>query len=303
MRTLAAFGSSGDRNPRLPRHSGNVKAALICNNYSQRGLPPRRESTLEAIPIPGLLVLTVLLTLAAVEAGYWLGKWRRRREHELETTASATVGATLALLAFTLAFTFAMAASRYDTRKQLVLEEANAIGTTYLRALLLPTLQASEVRELLRRYVDARLEAAAQPGKRSEALARSEQLHELLWRQAVAAGSAQADSVMTGLFIASLNDVIDLHAKRLAAWRNRIPPTIWLFLYLTAVLGMASMGYHTGLTGSRRTAAVIFLTLAFSGAMALIADLDRPQQGLIRVSQQAMQDLQASMRADAQLRP
>ncbi len=221
----------------------------------------------------------------------------------METTASATVGATLALLAFTLAFTFAMAASRYDTRKQLVLEEANAIGTTYLRALLLPTLQASEVRELLRRYVDARLEAAAQPGKRSEALARSEQLHELLWRQAVAAGSAQADSVMTGLFIASLNDVIDLHAKRLAAWRNRIPPTIWLFLYLTAVLGMASMGYHTGLTGSRRTAAVIFLTLAFSGAMALIADLDRPQQGLIRVSQQAMQDLQASMRADAQLRP
>jgi hypothetical protein len=89
---------------------------------------------LDAIPIPALLLLTFLLTLAAVEAGYWLGKWRLRRDHEHDATAGATVGITLGLLAFTLAFTFSMAADRFDARRVAVLEEANAIGTTYLRA-------------------------------------------------------------------------------------------------------------------------------------------------------------------------
>ncbi|HSC06616.1 MAG TPA: hypothetical protein VLD59_07305 [Steroidobacteraceae bacterium] len=253
---------------------------------------------MDAIPIRGLLVLTFLLALVSVEAGYWLGKWRSRGDHELEGTASSTVASTLGLLAFTLAFTFAMAAARYDTRKELVLAEANAIGTTYLRALLLPPPHASAVRDQLRQYVDARLAAATSPEQFAEARGRAEQLHGLLWREAVAAASVQ-DSERTSLFIASLNEVIDLHAKRLTALRNRVPNAIWVFLFLTAVLGMVSMGYHTGLIGSRRTAAVVFLTLAFSGALTLIADLDRPQQGLIRVSQQAMKDLQAGMQADA----
>ena len=255
------------------------------------------------MPITVLMVLTVLLTLACVEAGYWLGRWRLKGDHELDATAGSIVGTTLGLLAFTLAFTFAMAASRYDTRKELVVEEANAIGTTYLRAMMLPAPQASEVRKLLRQYVDTRLEAAQTPGQLSPALARSEQLQMQLWREAVAAGAAQSDSVINGLFIASLNDVIDVHSKRLAAWRNRIPGTIWFFLFLTAALGMASMGYHAGLSGSRRTMAVIFLTLAFSGALTLIADLDRPTEGFLVVSQQAMQELQASMRQDADMVP
>jgi hypothetical protein len=108
---------------------------------------------------------------------------------------------------------------------------------------------------------------------------------------------------MTGLFIASLNEVIDLHTKRLASWRNRIPGTIWAYLFLTAAVGMASMGYHAGLSGSRRTIAVIFLTLAFSCALTLVADLDRPREGFLQVSQQAMEDLQASMQRDTEAPP
>jgi hypothetical protein len=165
---------------------------------------------------------------------------------------------------------------------------------------MLPAPAASEVRGLLRQYVDTRLEAAFHPERLAEATARSEELQNLLWQQAVGAAAAQADSVMTGLFITSLNEVIDVHATRLVAVRNRIPDVIWMFLFLTAILGMASTGYHTGLTGSRRTVAVIFLTLAFSGAMTLIADLDRPRVGFLRVPQQPMLDLQATMRADAQ---
>ena len=257
---------------------------------------------MDALSIPGLLIVSVLLTLAAVEAGYWLGKWRLKREHENDETASATVGITLGLLAFTLAFTFSFAADRFDNRKGLVLEEANAIGTTYLRALLVPAPASSEVRALLRQYVDTRLEATTHPEKLAEMNARSQELHRLLWQHAVAAAAAQ-DSERTSLFISSLNDVIDLHAKRLTAVRNRVPEAIWIFLFLTAVLGMASMGYHTGLSGSRRTVAVIFLTLAFSGSLTLIADLDRPGEGLLQTSQRAMEDLQQSMRADAQGAP
>jgi hypothetical protein len=132
---------------------------------------------LYAISIPAFLVLTLILTLVAVEAGYWLGRWRLKREHELDATAGAIVGTTLGLLAFTLAFTFAMAAARFDTRKQFVVDEANAVGTTYLHALMLPAPQSSEVRRMLREYTDARLELGRNPGEASPALARSEELH------------------------------------------------------------------------------------------------------------------------------
>jgi len=99
-----------------------------------------------------------------------------------------------------------------------------------------------------------------------------------------------------GLFIGSLNEVIDLHSKRLALGvRNRIPSPIWVALYFMVVLGTAAMGYHAGLADSGRSLAIIALVLAFSAVMTLIADLDRPHTGLLRVSQQTMLDLQTTM--------
>ncbi len=98
---------------------------------------------------------------------------------------------------------------------------------------------------------------------------------------------------MTALFIASLNEMIDTHGLRLAAIRHRIQPGIWAFLFLTAGISMLSIGYQAGLSGSRRSVAAIALVVAFSGVIMLIADLDRPQRGFLRVNQQAMIDLQA----------
>lgn len=95
-----------------------------------------------------------------------------------------------------------------------------------------------------------------------------------------------------GSYISSLNEVIDLHAQRLALGvRNRIPSPIWAALNFMAVLGTAAMGYHAGLAGSGWSLAIVALVLALSAVMALIADLDRPQAGLLRVSQQTMIDL------------
>ena len=253
---------------------------------------------LDLLPICGVFLATVAVVLLAVEGGFRLGQYRRRRsEQEDRPPVGEMVAATLALLAFMLAFTFGLAASRFDVRRGLVIDEANAIGTTYLRAGLLPEPHRSDVRSLLREYVEVRLEAV-QPGKLSQSIDRSEELHARLWAHAVAVGEKNPGSIVVGLFIASLNEVIDLHAKRLALGvRNRIPGTIWAALYFVAIIGTSVMGYHAGLAGSGRSLALLALVLAFSAVVTLIADLDRPQKGLLRVSQQTMIDLQKTLAA------
>ena len=255
--------------------------------------------SLDFLPLWGVYVATVLVVLLSVEGGFRLGRYRRQRaEHEPESTVGAMVGATLGLLAFILAFTFGMAASRFDTRRGLVLDEANAIGRTYLRAELLPELHRTVIRNLLREYVDVRLEGVQQPGKLEQAIHRSEELHGLLWSQAVALGQKNPGSFGAGLFIGSLNEVIDLHAKRVTAGlRSRIPGPIWVALYFVVILAMAVMGYHTGLIGTRSSLATLALVLTFSAVMLLIADLDRPKEGLLKVSQQVMVDLRNTLMA------
>ena len=253
---------------------------------------------LDLLPIWGVFLTTVAVVLLAVEGGFRLGQYRRRRsEQEDRPPVGEMVAATLALLAFMLAFTFGLAASRFDVRRGLVIDEANAIGTTYLRAGLLPEPHRSDVRNLLREYVDVRLEAV-QPDKLSQSISRSEELHARLWAHAVAVGEKNPGSIVVGLFIGSLNEVIDLHAKRLALGvRSRIPGTIWAALSFVAIIGTSVMGYHAGLAGSGRSLALLALVLAFSAVVTLIADLDRPQEGLLRVSQQTMIDLQKTLAA------
>ncbi len=251
---------------------------------------------LDVIPLWGIFLITVAVILLSIECGFRLGQFRHQRsELEDKPPVGEMVGATLALLAFMLAFTFGMAASRFEVRRGLVIDEANAIGTTYLRAGLLPEPYRGEVRRLLRDYVSVRLEAI-RPGQLSESISRSEELQSQLWSQATSVGEKNPGSIVVGLFIGSLNEVIDLHAKRLALGvRNRIPNPIWVALYFMAVLGTAAMGYHAGLAGSGRSLAIVALVLAFSAVITLIADLDRPQAGLLRVSQQTMVNLQETM--------
>ena len=252
-------------------------------------------TVLDLLPLWGLFLTIVVLVLAAIEGGYRLGSYRHRQSgREKEAPVGAMVGATLGLLAFMLAFTFGMAASRFDTRKQLVLDEANAIGTTYLRAAMLPE-RRDEIRTLLRSYVDARLEAV-RPGQVAEEILRSEDIQGQLWSAATAIGLQHGDSIVVGLFVESLNEVIDLHAKRVTAGlRNRIPGTIWAALLTIATLSLAAMGYHAGLVGTIRSLAILVVAVTFSAVIALIADLDRPQEGTLTVSQQALIDVRQSM--------
>ncbi|MGE3316778.1 MAG: hypothetical protein AB7O26_16795 [Planctomycetaceae bacterium] len=254
---------------------------------------------LDAIPLGIFFAAATVMALVGLEAGYQIGRWRHNHAvGEKEAPIGAMVGAILGLLAFMLAFTFSLAASRFDARRTTILNEANAIGTTYLRARLLPEPQRSETAKLLREYVDIRIRAV-QEGTITETVQRSEELHEKIWDQAVAAAEKHSDSVLTGVYIQSLNEMIDLHATRLLVGaRSRIPITIWIGLFSLAFVGMASMGYQAGLSATRRSPAMLFLAVSFAGVLYLIVDLDRPHQGMLKVGQQAMIDLQHTMQPD-----
>src|SRR5215475_1928866 len=152
---------------------------------------------IDALPIWGLFISILLVVLFSVEFGYRLGKYRRRRhEEEKEAPLGTMVGATLGLLAFILAFTFGLAAARFDARRQVLLNEANAIGTTYLRAGMLPD-RGEQIRGLLRDYVGTRLEAV-RSGNVAEGIHRSENIQNQLWTEAETVGEKNPNSIVVG---------------------------------------------------------------------------------------------------------
>jgi len=240
---------------------------------------------LDFVPFWCVFPLVIALGMAILEVGYRFGSWRRVRfAGEKETSVAAMVTSLLGLLAFMLAFTFSLAASRFDARRQAVLREANAIGTTYLRSKLLPEPQKSEIAELLRQYAELRSQPATLEtvGRLAE---RSTELHSKIWSLAVNAASKDSRSITSGLFLESLNGMIDLHAERMFfGLRSRIPASIWLALFVLTVLGQSSIGYQAGLAGTRRSPEMPILTVAFAVVFLLIIDLDRGQEGWLRVS-------------------
>src|SRR5215813_2646986 len=148
---------------------------------------------IDVLPLWALFIVILLVVLFSVEFGYRLGKYRRsRREEEKEAPLGTMVGATLGLLAFILAFTFGLAAARFDNRRQVLLDEANAIGTTYLRAGMLPE-RGEQIRGLLRDYVSTRL-GAVRSGNIAEGIRQSESIQQKLWAEAEAVGEKNPNS-------------------------------------------------------------------------------------------------------------
>jgi len=249
-------------------------------------------SQLDQVPLWGVLTLVMACCLLAVEVGYRLGTWRfHQAVGEKVEPVAAMVASILGLLAFMLAFTFGLAASRFDERRRVVLEEANAIGTTYLRSSLLPEPQRTRSGELLRAYTTRRARYIEEY-KFDKALEASAELHPQLWSQATAAAQQDPSSIMTGLFVQSLNETIDLHARRVfVGLRSRVPFILWLTLGCLTLLGMGSIGYQAGLSGTHRSPEMLALAVAFTSVLFLIVDLDRGYEGLLTVNQQAMTDL------------
>ena len=246
-----------------------------------------------------VFLLTIAFFVAAIEVGFRFGK---RAHTKVPASAQSHIGsleaAVLGVLALMLGFSFAMALSRYDNRKDMVLAEANAIGTAYLRAQLLPPPHNEEIQKLLRQYVDVRIDfygiGVDDTGVR-EASEKTERLHKQIWSHAIDLSAENLRPEVVRLFIESINEVIDLHEKRSAAMRDHVPPTVFLILYTVAAIGFGFVGYGSGLSGHRHLIVSLFVVILISTVITLIADLDRPRRGLIKVSQQSLLDLRQSL--------
>ena len=255
------------------------------------------SAPLDVLPLWALFVLLLLGNLLLYECGFRLGRLRSRQaQKESDASVSAIVASELGLLAFMLAFSFGIAASRFDLRRTTVLYEANAIGTTYLRAAMLPSAQGEPVRQLLRDYVDVRLQAVAKAMPIDQVLHRSEEIHQQLWAEAVTAAERDAHSLPTELFVQSLNELIDLHSARvMASLRNRMPLPVWVVLFGVGFLSFFTMGYQGSVTRASRSPATVVMALTFVAVIWLVADLDRPGEGFLHVSQDPLIDVREMM--------
>lgn len=247
---------------------------------------------LDYVPLGFFFALAILFSLMAVEIGYRVGRWRLlNKSEEQETPIAAMVASILGLLAFMLAFTFSMAATRFDARRQIVLEEANAVGTTYLRTQLLPEPHRTEIARRLREYTALRVQHLSM-NKMPELIKQSDVLLQQIWTQGILVAEKDATSIMTGLFLQSVNEMIDIHSKRIfVGLRNRVPLSIWITLFSLMLLGMTSIGYQCGLSGTQRSPEMLIMALSFAIVLYLIVDLDRGQEGFLQISQQSMIDV------------
>ncbi len=248
--------------------------------------------SLDSIPIRAVYVLTFLVALAAFVVGNQYGLFRQASA-KLGTGAGldAMAGATLALLAFVLAFVVSIATSRFDYRRQLVVDEATAIRAAYLQAGYLPEPYSIETRSRLREYVDLRLAAVAGTSI-EEVVARSEEILAELWKMAEEMVNENPGRDEISLFLDSLTEVINMQARRAAAvLTSRLPPTLVTGLYVMATLSMLLIGFQSGHTGQRDMSGVLVMITIFTVVLLLIVDLDRPQEGFLRVSQQTLIDL------------
>lgn len=261
-------------------------------------------SYLDAAVSGWVLLATAAGLLIVHEIGYRLG--RRHRDVMLEaqkSQADLVVPSLLGLIGLLLAFSFDIAQNRFDQRKALVIDDANAIGTTYLRAKTLPAPYDEHIQVLLREYVGDRLRAHG-AADLAAVLARSGTLHTELWAETTAVARANPDSEIVGMFIDALNHMIDIHQARVTvALFQRMPKAILGMLFVVSALTIGTVGFRSGLDRTRALVPAAVLVLAITAVLALIVDLDRPASRLFQVSQRAMEDLGETVSHDAPSSP
>jgi hypothetical protein len=242
--------------------------------------------------------ILVIVLLGLSEFGWRVGLARSRAKPEKTRDFGSVPAAVLTLLGLLLGFTFAMAVSRHDTRRELVVQEANSISTTARRARLLPEPQAANVVRLLREYVALRIEAhrETQFSQRFTALRKSSaDLHERLWNEAVAAAAKQPTPI-TASFIVSLNETIDYEATRIAAKRNHVPGAVWLLLLCVASCGLWLTGWQAGIARGHPFLARFLFPILIAVVIALITDIDTPRGGLIALDDRPLLELNDSLK-------
>lgn len=242
------------------------------------------------------LVLFVLVSLA-LYGSYWLGKYRQNLYSDpMKSQVTSIQGALLGLLALLLGFTFSIASHHFDERSEAMKEEANAIGTTYLRAQFLPDSVRQETLDTLKNYVDVRVKegmvALDDTQAKNPLLQEAGKLRAKLWRLAMQTVQEDDRVTTTGLYIQTLNSLIDAFGTRDETLNRHIPEEVNMLLGIAIILSSASIGYTSALYNHRPSIATIAFMASVILLTCMIMDLDRPRRGLILVSQKSMVDLQ-----------
>jgi hypothetical protein len=232
---------------------------------------------------------------------FWFAAWigaslrarRRAMKEESREDFSFVLGATLTLLGLIIGFSFSMAVSRYEQRKNYEEDEANAIGTEYLRADLLPASDAAKVRELLKSYLEQRIVYYKTRNERQRQMisAQNAQVQTKLWAAVTAPALAQQTSV-AALAVSGMNDVLNSQGYTQAAWWNRIPSGAWVLLFSISVFCNLLIGYAMHVTDRFL---FLILPIALSVSLFLIADIDSPRHGIISVRPQNLESLAQSL--------
>ena len=240
--------------------------------------------------------VTNSLFFLIAELGYRFGlAYHRRNPGVVSGDSGGIQGAVLGLLGLLLGFTFAMAVGRYDTRYALIVNEANSIGTTWLRTEFLQGQQRTEARDLLVRYAELKSLATSTPNQTSEIREEIGGIQRKLWSIATKVAT-DSPTPITASFISTLNETIDFDASNLSAMRNRVPGAVWLLLLVVASSGAWVSGYGCGLAGLRSTFGQIIFPILIGIVITLISDIDRPQKGVIGLSKEPITNLLKSMR-------
>ncbi|MBX3359094.1 MAG: hypothetical protein KF745_11795 [Phycisphaeraceae bacterium] len=244
----------------------------------------------------GVPLLLVACLLASVEIGYRVGRRRLRGSDSVKVFETGAIqGAMLGLLGLLLGFSFAGAAGRFIERQDLISREANAIGTAYLRSDLLDETHGAALRAALAAYVDHRVvtSRSLQRGLTTQAAAEIAEFHRRLWRAARAGVEARPPTMV--LVIGSVNEVIDLHAARIAAGRKHLPALVLALLLCCSILSLGVMGYAGALSRHRNTTMTSVIAILIGAALWTTIDLDWSRIGLIRVSDSALVELQGAI--------
>jgi hypothetical protein len=224
-----------------------------------------------------------------------------RYGEEAGAGATAIEGAVFGMLGLLLAFTFSGAASRFDTRRQLVVEEANNIGTAYLRLDLLPAGAQPEVRDLFRRYVDSRLAVYRKlpdlEAARGE-LARGAELQNAIWAKAVAGSRAADTPAATILLLPAINEMIDITTTRTVAARTHPPALVFVMLFILVMAGSFLAGHAMAAGKCRGRLHMLCFALVMSATVYVIVDFEFPRMGLMRLDtfDHVLDDVRAGMK-------
>jgi hypothetical protein len=243
---------------------------------------------------------TLLTLLVASEAGWRLG----RRAHVEDEATRALVGgvaaATLGLLGLLLGFALSMAITRFDARRSVIVDEANAIGTLWLRAGLLAEPMRSELRGALRDYTAARVDFARVGNdleKLRAARARSGRVHGVVWSVIERAAQPGSNPAIVSALITAANGMIDLEELRMSSLENYIPAPVMLLLIGVAAIALALLGWSFGAAERRGTGSMLLLVVLVTAVLGVIMDINRPHRGMIRVGDESILRLRGNITA------